>query len=380
MVFMETRRALRTTLISLPMLALTAAIFAPGGAPASGARLWGAALIYITFNSAFVLMVHTGKTDRWRAPIFFLYAVLFAVSLLGNLADLSALPGFNPDFMFEENAPICPIAVPFTLIPAALTRTLIWPGQVSGGHTSAASVLITWLAASLVLGRGWCSWTCFFGGFEDVFSRLLPAPVIRNTPKWLTSLPMALLIVFALLSAALMFPAYCIATCPFKTVTELPFANSAGDLVRIGIYTTISVLMVIVLPMLLKRRAQCSFLCPLGALQTGTNYITPFDIRVDTKACSKCGACVKACPVYAMTEDSLAAGRAGAACAKCGKCSDICPDGAVRFHVKGTPEGSGGELARILFLYPAFLMMMLIMGSACVDGAARLITMLGRVL
>ena len=377
---METRRALRTTLISLPMLALTAAIFAPGGAPASGARLWGAALIYITFNSAFVLMVHTGKTDRWRAPIFFLYAVLFAVSLLGNLADLSALPGFNPDFMFEENAPICPIAVPFTLIPAALTRTLIWPGQVSGGHTSAASVLITWLAASLVLGRGWCSWTCFFGGFEDGFSRLLPAPVIKNTPKWLTSMPLALLIVFALLSAALMFPAYCIATCPFKTVTELPFANSAGDLVRIAIYTTISVLMVIVLPMLLKRRAQCSFLCPLGALQTGTNYITPFDIRVDTKACSKCGACVKACPVYAMTEDSLAAGRAGAACAKCGKCSDICPDGAVRFHVKGTPEGSGGELARLLFLYPAFLMMMLIMGSACVDGAARLITMLGRVL
>lgn len=364
---------MRTTLLSLPMLALTAAIFAWNGVPAPGPRLAAAALLYLVFNSAFVLMVHTGKTDRWRAPVYILYAVLFSVSLLGNLADLSTIPGFNPDFTFGENTPICPIALPFTLIPAALTRTLIWPGMVSGAHISAASVLITWLAVSLVLGRGWCSWTCFFGGFEDGFSRLLPAPVIKSVPKWLTGLPLALLILFTLLSAALLFPAHCIVTCPFKTVTELPAAGSPGELLRIGLYTFVSISMVVALPLLLKRRAQCSFLCPLGALQAGTNRISPFDIRVDTGTCVRCGACVKACPAFAMTEESLAAGRAGGACMKCGKCSDVCPEGAVRFHVRGTPAGAGGELARLLFLYPAFLMMTLIMAATCVDGAARLI-------
>ncbi|MCX5793593.1 MAG: 4Fe-4S binding protein [Elusimicrobia bacterium] len=370
---MGTRSVLRTTLLALPMLAVTAAVFAGGGLPAAPARLAALALIYAAFNAAFILTVHTGKTDRWRAPVYISCAFLFAVSFLGNLLELSSTPGYTADFLFKAGAPICHIALPMLLLPAAITRTLLWPGSVSGSYASAASVLVAWLGASLALGRGWCSWGCFFGGFEDGFSRILPAPVIKDPPKWLLNLPLALLIMFTLLSAATMFPAYCVALCPFKTVTELPAGSSPGELVRVGIYLSVFISMVVALPLLLKRRAQCSFLCPLGALQTGANFIDPFAVKVDAKACARCGACVKACPAFAMTEESLALGRAGRACMKCGKCADVCPAGAVYFHVKGTPADSGRELARVLFLYPAFLFLAAFAGGTCVDGAARLI-------
>ncbi len=191
---MKLPRALTTTLLALPLLAITALIFLRAGRPASGSEFAAAALLWTIFNSAFVLMAQTGKTDRWRAPVFFLYAVLFAASYLVNRADVGSLPGANADFMCREGLPLCHIAAFYTIIPAALTRTLIWPGVISGVTTSVASILLVWLGASLVLGRGWCSWICFFGGLDDFFSRLLPKPVIKNIPKWLTSLPLAVLI------------------------------------------------------------------------------------------------------------------------------------------------------------------------------------------
>ncbi|MDO8803673.1 MAG: 4Fe-4S binding protein [Elusimicrobiota bacterium] len=179
-----------------------------------------------------------------------------------------------------------------------------------------------------------------------------------------------------LLSAAVLFPVYCIATCAFKVVTEIPAGSSPAELVRIAMYTSVFISMVVVLPLLLKRRAQCSFLCPIGALQAGMNSVTPFGIRVDAEACVNCGDCVKACPVLAMTAESHAAGRPGASCTRCGKCSDRCPAGAIHYHVRGTPEGSGRELARLLFLYPAFLIMVFFVSGTCVEVTARLLRLL----
>ncbi|MDO8803672.1 MAG: hypothetical protein Q7R35_04525 [Elusimicrobiota bacterium] len=140
---MKISRALTTTMLALPMLAVTALIFLRAGRPASGAEFAAAALLWAIFNSAFVLMAHTGKTDRWRAPIFLLYALLFAASFLFGRADVGSLPGANSDFMCREDLPLCHIAAVSTIIPAALKRVLIWPGVVSGVSTSAASILLT---------------------------------------------------------------------------------------------------------------------------------------------------------------------------------------------------------------------------------------------
>ncbi|MHB0996559.1 MAG: hypothetical protein ACYC2I_09345, partial [Elusimicrobiales bacterium] len=86
-------KALATALISLPLLALTALIYLRAARPASPSEYAAAALLWGFFNTAFILMVHTGKTDRWRLPALLLYAGLFAASYLFGQADLASQPG-----------------------------------------------------------------------------------------------------------------------------------------------------------------------------------------------------------------------------------------------------------------------------------------------
>jgi hypothetical protein len=37
-------------------------------------------------------------------------------------------------------------------------------------------MLALWVGATLILGRGWCSWGCFFGGIEEGFVQLVWQP------------------------------------------------------------------------------------------------------------------------------------------------------------------------------------------------------------
>lgn len=377
MISIKLPKPLATALASLPLLALTALIYLRAARPASPSEFAAAALLWTVFSAAFVLMLHTGRTDRWRLPMMALYAVLFAASYLFGQADLAARPGGTADFMCREGLHLCHIAAVYSVIPAAVKDLVVWPGVVSGVYFSVLSVFLTWLGATLALGRGWCSWTCIFSAFDDFFSRLAPRALIARIPPWLKSLPMATLVFTLLVSAAVLFPVYCIATCPFKLVTEVPAWGSTGEIVRVGIYTLIFIAVVVVLPLLTKRRTQCSFLCPVGALQGCAGRVTPFYMRVDKATCAGCGLCEKNCPVLAMTPESRAEGRAGRNCTLCGRCADNCPSGAVHYQVRGTPETTDRRLSRALFLYPAFLILAYFTAVICVPITARLLRLAG---
>jgi ferredoxin len=171
-----------------------------------------------------------------------------------------------------------------------------------------SSLLIIWIGASLALGRGWCSWECFFGGWDDGFSRLRRKAVIRNIPvKW-SYLPFAVLIAVALISAAVLEPVYCPWICPFKAVSEYSPVTDVKTAVQAGIFITLFVGLAIVLPILTRRRMQCSLLCPFGAMQSFTNYINPYEVRIDPAQCRKCKLCIRDCPTFSLDEKSLEGG------------------------------------------------------------------------
>ena len=73
----------------------------------------------------------------------------------------------------------------------------------------------------------------------------------------------------------------------------------------IGIFLAL----VVVLPLLTKKRTQCSILCPFGAMQSLLDRISPFRVAINTKACVSCGACDRACPMLAMNPATRAKGR-----------------------------------------------------------------------
>jgi len=130
-------------------------------------------------------------------------------------------------------------------------------------------------------------------------------------------------------------------------------------------------LLVVVLPLLTRRRTQCGLFCPFAAFQSLTNKINVFDVRIDTEKCKNCKRCINDCPTFSLDEKSVGQGKTLMSCTKCGKCLDTCPQQAVAYHIKGTPVTIGSDTARILFLYPAYIFMSAIGGSMIISALLR---------
>ena len=366
----------KSILLTLPMMVLTFIMLSGGRIPSDPQRIFIFGVTYLFFNVLFFLMIHTGKTDRYRAVAFIAFSLLFVVSFITHMFEARGSMSLSHEKIILCEVPFCHLVIPMTLIPAALTKTIIFPGMITGGYASIASMFVIWIGASLALGRGWCSWGCFFGGLDDAFSRLLKKPVLPRIDRRWTYLPWAVLLAVVLTAAAFLSPTYCSWLCPYKAVTEFNEVTSFTILVQTIIFVSLFIGLVVVLPLLTKRRTQCSLFCPFGAMQSLTNKINAFDIRIDRDKCLNCKRCMKACPTLSITEESIRAGRSLMSCMKCGTCVDVCPTGAAAFHIRGTPVGEGLNGKRLLFLYVAFLFLAIFAASEIQEGLARIVRLI----
>jgi Fe-S-cluster-containing hydrogenase component 2 len=69
-----------------------------------------------------------------------------------------------------------------------------------------------------------------------------------------------------------------------------------------------------------------SHICPAAPIITGVEDKFHFEI---SEACIKCGACVKLCPVHAISMGASHYQVDAAKCIDCGTCSSVCPTGAA---------------------------------------------------
>lgn len=362
-----------TILLAVPMVLLTAMMSTQGQPlPTDPRKLIPMIVSFVFLNIMFVLMLRSGRIDRFRAPVFILYAVGFVLIFIPNLLEVRGTVAIGEEEMVQGTVPFCHMVIPMTIIPAAFTRTIIFPGSMLEGFASIGTMLVLWLGVSIVLGRGWCSWVCFYGGMDEGFSRILPRPLIRRISPVLRYVPFAVLLVIVLISATFLTPTYCEWLCPYKAVTEFAAVTNTKILIQTVIFIALFVGLVIVFPILTGKRTQCSLFCPMGAFQSFSNKINIFGIRIDKDKCKQCGACVKACPTLSLDDGSVAAGTPLMTCTKCGRCVDTCKFGAVSIQVKGTAAGHP-NLGRVLFVYPAFLVMAIMGGSMIQQGLYRLI-------
>ncbi len=363
----------KAALWSLPMLALSLFMFlGQGGIPKNPLRAIPLVCTFVLVNALFLLMIRTGKTDRYRAVFFITMAVLFIISFLAHFQEERGSMALTAGEAIKGRTPFCHIVIPSTIIPAVLSRTIIFPGSILGSY-SIASMIVLWLGATLALGRGFCSWGCFFGGLDDGFSRVRRKSWLRKISDRWTYLPYAVLAVVLIMSAALLTPFYCEWLCPFKTVTEYFEVTSFERLLQAVIFIGLFVGLVVVLPVLSRRRTQCGLFCPMGAFQSFSNKVNPFEIRVDRNQCKDCGKCIRECPNFALDDKSVALGRTRINCSKCGKCVDECPTGAINFHIKGTLPQAKPARARLLYLYPAYLFLIVFGGGMVQDGLYRIL-------
>ena len=366
----------RAVLISIPMMLLTGLLISGGNAPQDPLMVAGLVLAWLGFNAAFIAMLVTGETYRFRSMLFISIAlgmiIFFSTTVLSTRGSIAV----NEDTFFSGETPFCHLVIPMIIVPALMTGTVIFPGSMLEGFAPIALMLVLWTAASLVVGRGWCSWACFYGGYDEACSRVARTARIKTIDKRWTLMPWAVLLVVVLTSAIALEPIYCGWLCPFKAVTEFAAVSSFTIFVQTVIFVSLFIGLVIVLPILTKKRIQCSLFCPLGALQSLTNKVNVFDIRVDKSKCTDCKACIRNCPSFAMDETSLAAGKTLLSCSKCGKCVDNCPKHAIDYHIKGTAVATRPNLARVLFIYAAYLVTIVLGGGILATAIYRLLKLI----
>jgi ferredoxin-type protein NapH len=273
---------LRALLLSLPMALLTGFLFMGGGGlPKNLFRFVAEGVTFLFLNTLFFLMVKTGKTDRYRSLFFVVMSLCFVVTFISSLLEMRGSMSLSQENMIQGETPFCHLVIPVTLIPAALTQTIIFPGSILKGFAPIAGMFVIWLGASLALGRGWCSWVCFFGGMDEGCSRLRKKAVIKKIDRKWTYLPHAVLLGIVLTSALALSPMYCEWLCPFKAVTEFAAVTSFKIFVQTILFASLFLALVIVLPILTRRRIQCGLFCPFASFQSFTNKTNVFDVRID---------------------------------------------------------------------------------------------------
>jgi len=366
----------KSLLVCLPMFLLLFVFLSEGSPDFSNINRTIAFLfVFLGFNYLFFRIIYTGKTDRYRAVGFIAYAVFLSFVFILNMVEANRGMSFDSADLLQCNIPFCHLVISMILIPVAITNSIIFPGQILGGFAPISSMIIIWLLASLALGKGFCSWGCFYGGWDDGFSRILKKTKLKNVNIIFRWFPFAVLLLVAISSAMLLSPTYCDWICPFKTVTEFEAVTSVETLIKTIIFLSLFAGLVVILPILTRKRMQCTTLCPLGALNSFTNKINAFDIRIDKEQCTECGKCIRECPTLSIDENSYKTGKVHFTCCKCGKCIDVCQSHAIHYHVKGTPVNKALTVSRNLFVFGGFLFLAVFSGGTFQWGIYKIVNL-----
>jgi ferredoxin-type protein NapH len=367
----------KSLLYTLPMFLLTF-MFMTGGHPhfSNLSSAMAVLIAIILVNVLYFLMHHTGRTDSYRAVLFIIFALSLSYTLISNMLEMRHSMSFSQADIVECKIPFCHLVIPMMILPAAFTRSIIFPGSIIGGFANIASMVVLWLVATLVLGRGFCSWGCFYGGWDDGFSRIRKKPVIKRISEVWKWMPFAVLIMVSLTAALTLVPTYCAWICPFKAVTEFEQVATVETAAKAGVFVSLFAGLVVVLPVMTRKRTQCSFLCPLGAVNTVSNKITPFTVKVDREACNECFKCVDVCPLFALTKKGIREGNVSIFCSKCGKCVDACSKNAIHFGIRGVPAGSMKNFSRNLFLFVSFLFIAIFSAGSIINSLNGLLNLI----
>ena len=196
--------------------------------------------------------------------------------------------------------------------------------------------ILTFISA-LLLGRAFCGWFCWFGGYLELIEwgigDRLKITIPRRILLYLGVIPfvaLALKVYSALLVTWIErgFPA----VFTFRLADVEPWG---------GQQTGISIILTLILygPVLLfvfGRKAWCRYLCLIGALLKIFSSVKIGSVRLVNEECIVCGKCNRACDMQVdVMGDLNASGEVRSSdCIVCLKCTDACPTDAIAFSLR----------------------------------------------
>ena len=318
-------------------------------------------LIFLFTRMTFAERKKTGSGVIYRRIFQTVFAIGFCIAFISDLYAERGSMAITTQAMSNSELPFCHIAIPQVLVPLLVTKSIIFPARIAGHYAAVASMLLIWLACTLTVGRGWCSWICFYGGWEEGFRHVGKKRRLNllGKNKELREFVFGFFFFIVLASLCELACVYCDWFCPFKLVTEFYPANSIPSLIATVMFIGLFLALVVVLPILTKKRTQCSCLCPFGALASLTDRLSFFRMKIDTEKCTGCMKCAIACPFCAIDIKTIQdkKGHPEITCAKCGECVAVCPQKAISYefrHIKLRRELQNFFNPAQLFRFAAF--------------------------
>lgn len=301
-------------------------------------------LVYASFLMfCFVRMTFSEQKKKGSGVIYrricqSLYAVMFSIAFISDLVAERGSMSITAEAFSSAEIPFCHISIPQVLVPFVITGNIIFPARITGHYASIASMLCIWFMFTVTVGRGWCSWICFYGGWEEGFSHVSKKRRIKLLSKnrEIREFQFGFLAFIVLASLGAMSAVYCSWFCPFKLVTEYEPMTTPVSVMAGIIFIGLFIALVVVMPILTKRRTQCSSLCPFGAFASLTDRVSIFRVKIDSDKCKGCLKCANACPFGAIDVDTIR-GKKGSpeiTCAKCGECMKVCSQNAISYEFR----------------------------------------------
>ena len=327
-------------------------------------------LMFLFVRMTFSEHKKMGSGVIYRRIFQTVFAVGFCIAFISDLYTERGSMAITSQALSNSELPFCHIAIPQVLLPLLVTKNIIFPARIAGHYAAVASMILIWLVCTLTLGRGWCSWVCFYGGWEEGFSHVAKKQRLTLLPKnkELREFHFGFLFFIVLASLCELACIYCEWFCPFKLVTEFSPINSIPSLIATVMFIGLFLGLVVVLPILTKKRTQCSTLCPFGAFASLTDRFSLFQMKIDTQKCTGCMKCASVCPFSAIDIKTIQdkKGHPEFTCAKCGECVAACPQKAITYslrfskntcgcgHNQAKPKTAAGRVFQEL-LHPAQL-------------------------
>jgi ferredoxin-type protein NapH len=208
---------------------------------------------------------------------------------------------------------------------------------------------IFWILAfisALLLGRAFCGWFCWFGGYLELVEWSIGDKLKIKIPKrillYLGAIPFVAL---GLKVYGALLTNWIARGLPEGWTFRLADVEPWG-----GQQTGISIVITLILfgPVLLYvfgRRAWCRYLCPIGALLKIFSKVSLGKIRLVNDDCKACGICNRICAMQVdVMGDLNAHGMVhNSNCIVCLNCTDACPTGSIALSLRRRDSSLASE-------------------------------------